>query len=42
MILSLPSQAQQQVPDCGGLGQKRVVAGVEFGNAAGSAGEVAL
>lgn len=38
----LPSQAQQQVPDCGGPGQERVVARVEFDDAAGPAGELAL
>lgn len=38
----LPSQAQQQVPDRSRLGQERVVAGVEFDDAAGPAGELAL
>lgn len=38
----LPSQAQQQVPDRSGLGQERVVAGVEFDDAVGPAGELAL
>ncbi|WP_330476753.1 hypothetical protein OG301_38770 [Streptomyces platensis] len=38
----MPSKAQQQVPDRCGLGQERVVAGVEFEDAAGPAGELAL
>ena len=36
------SQAHQQVPNGGGSGQERVVAGVEFDDARGPAGEVAL